>query len=55
VAHGVDPAVKEVQPPDLEAIRDRARVEPERHELHPRHHAMLPRRQFGQRNLGCAA
>ena len=54
MAHGVNPAVKEVETPDLEAILDRLPTETERAELAPRHHTMLPRGQFGQRNLGCA-
>jgi hypothetical protein len=53
VAHGVDPAVKEVETPDLEAILDRARAEAESRELRARHDPMLPSRQFGQRNVGC--
>jgi hypothetical protein len=46
--------VKEVETPDLQAIRDGALIEAERQELQPRHHPVLPRRQFGQRNVGCA-
>jgi hypothetical protein len=44
VAHGINPSVKEVETPDLAAIRDRARAEAECRELRPGHHAMLPRR-----------
>ena len=54
MAHGVDPAVKEVETPDLQAIRDRARIETERQDLRPSDDTMLPRRQFSQRNVGCA-
>ena len=54
MAHGVDPAVKEVETPDLEAILDRARTEAKFDELRERHHAVLPRRQFGQFRVGCA-
>jgi hypothetical protein len=54
VAHGVHPSVKEVETPDLEAIFDRLPVETQRAELGPRHHAMLPSRQFGQFRVGCA-
>jgi hypothetical protein len=46
--------VKEVQPPDLQAIPDRVPVEAERDELRPRDHTMLPSRHFGERNVGCA-
>ena len=53
VTHGVDPAVKEVQTSDANAVLDRARTEPELQQLRVRHHAMLPRRQFGQRDVGC--
>ena len=53
VAHGVNPAVKEVETPDAAAGLDRAAPKPSP-ELRQRHHAMLPRRQFGQRNVGCA-
>jgi hypothetical protein len=44
VAHGVNPAVKEVETPDAAAILDRARTEAEVPELRDRHHAMLPSR-----------
>jgi hypothetical protein len=54
VTHGVNPAVKEVETPDLEAIRDRVPVEAQRPQLGPNHHAMLPSGNFGQRNVGCA-
>jgi hypothetical protein len=46
--------VKEVQPPDLEAILDRLPLEAEHAELRSRHHPMLPSRQLSQRNLGSA-
>ena len=54
MAHGVDPAVKEMETPELAAILDHPRAEAEPHELGPRHDAMLQRCQFGQRNVGCA-
>jgi hypothetical protein len=44
--------VNEVETPDTAAMRDRARAEAELSELRPRDHAMLPRRQFGQRDVG---
>jgi hypothetical protein len=51
---GVNPAVKEVETPDLEAIFDRLPIKAERHELGACHHAVLPSRLFGQRDVGCA-
>jgi hypothetical protein len=53
VAHGVNPAVKEVETFDLAVVRSRARPEAQCRGLRPRHDAMLPRRQFGQRDVGC--
>jgi hypothetical protein len=43
--NGVDAAVKGVQPATRDAAFDRPRPEPERHELPPSDHAMLPSRQ----------
>ena len=42
MAHGVDPAVKEVQPPDAAAIGDRVAVKPGGKQLRLGDHAMLP-------------
>ena len=43
-----------METPELAAILDRARAEAELRELRPRDDTMLPRGQFGQRNVGCA-
>jgi hypothetical protein len=43
-----------VETPDVQAIRDRLPIEAERDELASRHDAMLPSRQFGEQNVGCA-
>ena len=43
--HRVHPAMKEMHPPALEAMVDRARLEPERRQLPPRYDTMLPLRQ----------
>ena len=48
MTHGVHPPVKEMKTPDAAAVLDRARAEPERHELGSGHDAVLPRGQFGQ-------
>jgi hypothetical protein len=54
VTHGVNPAVKEVETPDLEAILDRVPLEAERLQLAAGHHTVLPSGQFGQFRVGCA-
>jgi hypothetical protein len=51
VAHGVNPAVKEVETPNPAAILDRARTEAERYELRRGHHSMLPRGESGPRGV----
>jgi hypothetical protein len=55
VTDGVNPAVKEVETPDLEAILDSVPLEAERSELAPGHHTVLPSGQFGQFRVGRAA
>jgi hypothetical protein len=54
VTHRVDPAVKEVKPPGPAAIRDAIAVEARGEQLRNRDHPMLPSRQLGDQNLGCA-
>jgi hypothetical protein len=44
--------MKEVEPPDLAAVLDRARPDAQRRELRAGHH-VLPNRQSGDRNVGC--
>ena len=53
MAHGVHPAVKEVETPDATAIRDRVAVETRGAQLRHRDHAVLPRCQSGDQNVGC--
>ena len=47
MAHGVHPAVKEVETPDTAAVSDRASAEAQLRELRPGDHAVLPSRQLG--------
>jgi hypothetical protein len=54
VPDGVDPSVKEVQPPDATAVRDRRAVQTCGEQLRLSDHAMLPSRQSGDQNVGCA-
>ena len=53
MAHGVDPAVKEVEAPDAAAIRDRVVVEPRGEQLDDRDHPVLPSGDSGDQNVGC--
>jgi hypothetical protein len=48
------PAVKEVETPDAAAILDRVAVKPSGDQLPLCHHPMLPSRQAGDQNVGCA-
>ncbi len=54
MTHGVDAAMKEVQTPDLAAIRDSVAVQTDGEQLRDRDHPMLRSSQFGQRRVGCA-
>jgi hypothetical protein len=54
VTHGVDPTVKEVETTDAEAIRDSVAAESGGEQLREGDHAMLPSRQSGDQNVGCA-
>ena len=53
MAHGVHPAVKEVETPDATAIRDRVVIESRAEELHERDHPVLTSGDFGDQNVGC--
>jgi hypothetical protein len=53
MAHGVDPAVKEVEAPDAAAIRDSVAVEPGGEQLPKRDHPVLPSRRSGDQRVGC--
>jgi hypothetical protein len=53
MAHGVDPAMKEVQTPDREAVLNRTGTDPKRQQLSPSHHAMLPGCQLSEQTVGC--
>jgi hypothetical protein len=55
VSDGVDAAVQEMQTPALHAVIDRLRPEPERHQLPPRHHPVLPPGQRCNRGLDIAS
>ena len=52
MTHGVNPAVKEVQTPDLQAVGDRGRIKSHRQELPTRDDTLLPSRQPGEQNVG---
>jgi hypothetical protein len=53
VAHGVNPAVKEVETSDAAAIRDSLAVQFGGEQLRDRDHPMLRSRQPGEPNVGC--
>jgi hypothetical protein len=54
VAHGVNPAVKEVETSDAAAIRDSVAVQFGGEQLRDRDHPMLRGCQSGDQNVGCA-
>jgi hypothetical protein len=53
VAHGVYPAVKEVETPDAAAVSDRAPVQTGLEQLQLGDHPMSPSRHVGECNVGC--
>ena len=53
MAHGVDPAVKEMQTPDTAAVLDGVAVQAGGEQLRLTDHPMLPSRQAGDPNIGC--
>ena len=54
MAHGINPAVKEVETPDLAAIGDSVAVKSSGEQLRDRDHSMLRSGHSGDRDLGCA-
>jgi hypothetical protein len=54
MAYGVNPAVKEVEAPDVAAIRNGGAVQTCGEQLRLSDHSMLPSRQSGDQNVGCA-
>ena len=53
MAHGVNPAVKEVETPDAAAICDSVAVESGGEQLEERDHSVLPSGDLGDQNVGC--
>ena len=53
MAHGVDPAVKEMETPDAAAIGDGVVVKPRGEQLDDRDHPVLPGGDSGDQNVGC--
>ena len=53
MAHGVHPAVKQMETPDTAAIRDGGAVQTGGEQLQQRDHPMLLSRQPGDQNVGC--
>ena len=49
----VNPAVKEVETPDTEAVSDGVTGKAAGQQLLLSHHAVLPSRQSGDQNVGC--
>lgn len=50
--HGVNPAMKKVKTSDREAVLDRTLVDPQRRQLRPSHHTLLPSGQPSQKDIG---
>lgn len=52
MTHGVNPAMKEMETPDSEAILDRVRIQANRNQLGASDHSMLPSRQPSKKDIG---